>query len=122
MIFDWMYGLFSNDLAIVLGTATTLIYVKGKGIVSCEPSVVAVQSNVRGAKSVLAGGRVAQEMRSRTPGNIQAVRPLRGGVIADFEIAEAMLRFFIARAHNRRTLVKPRIIICVPLRITEVEK
>ena len=119
MIFDWLYGLFSNDLAIDLGTATTLIYVKGKGIVSCEPSVVAVQ---RDSKKVLAVGREAKEMLGRTPGNIQAVRPLRDGVIADFEITEAMLRYFIARAHNRRTLVKPRIIICVPFGITEVEK
>ncbi|MBI5532784.1 MAG: rod shape-determining protein [Deltaproteobacteria bacterium] len=122
MIFDWLYGLFSNDLAIDLGTATTLIYVKGKGIVSCEPSVVAVQRDSRGAKKVLAVGREAKEMLGRTPGNIQAVRPLRDGVIADFEITEAMLRYFIARAHNRRTLVKPRIIICVPFGITEVEK
>ena len=122
MIFDWLYGLFSNDLAIDLGTATTLIYVKGKGIVSCEPSVVAVQRDNRGGKKVLAVGREAKEMLGRTPGNIQAVRPLRDGVIADFEITEAMLRYFINRAHNRRTLVKPRIIICVPFGITEVEK
>ncbi len=122
MVFDWLYGLFSNDLAIDLGTATTLIYVKGKGIVSCEPSVVAVQRDARGGKKVLAVGREAKEMLGRTPGNIQAVRPLRDGVIADFEITEAMLRYFIARAHNRRTLVKPRIIICVPFGITEVEK
>jgi rod shape-determining protein MreB len=122
MIFDWLYGLFSNDLAIDLGTATTLIYVKGKGIVSCEPSVVAVQRDTRGDKSVLAVGREAKEMLGRTPGNIQAIRPLRDGVIADFEITEAMLRYFITRAHNRRTLVKPRIIICVPFGITEVEK
>jgi rod shape-determining protein MreB len=122
MIFDWLYGLFSNDLAIDLGTATTLIYVKGKGIVSCEPSVVAVQRDARGDKRVLAVGREAKEMLGRTPGNIQAIRPLRDGVIADFEITEAMLRYFIARAHNRRTLVKPRIIICVPFGITEVEK
>jgi rod shape-determining protein MreB len=122
MIFDWLQGPFSNDLAIDLGTANTLIYVKGKGIVSCEPSVVAVQRDARGAKRVLAVGREAKEMLGRTPGNIQAVRPLRDGVIADFEITEAMLRHFIARAHNRRTLVKPRIIICVPFGITEVEK
>ncbi|XXZ17183.1 rod shape-determining protein [Sorangium sp. So ce315] len=121
-MFDWLYGLFSNDLAIDLGTATTLIYVKGKGIVSCEPSVVAVQRDARGGKKVLAVGREAKEMLGRTPGNIQAVRPLRDGVIADFEITEAMLRYFIARAHHRRTLVKPRIIICVPFGITEVEK
>jgi rod shape-determining protein MreB len=122
MIFDWLHGLFSNDLAIDLGTATTLIYVKGKGIVSCEPSVVAVQRDNRGSKRVLAVGREAKEMLGRTPGNIQAVRPLRDGVIADFEITEAMLKHFIEKAHNRRTLVKPRIIICVPFGITEVEK
>ena len=122
MIFDWLYGLFSNDLAIDLGTATTLIYVKGKGIVSCEPSVVAVQKDVRGGNKVIAVGREAKEMLGRTPGNIKAVRPLRDGVIADFEVTEAMLRHFIERAHNRRTLVKPRIIICVPFGITEVEK
>ena len=122
MIFDWLYGLFSNDLAIDLGTANTLIYVKGKGIVSCEPSVVAVQRDERGQKKVLAVGREAKEMLGRTPGNIQAIRPLRDGVIADFEVTEAMLRHFIERAHDRRTLVKPRIIICVPFGITEVEK
>ncbi|MBI2892222.1 MAG: rod shape-determining protein [Deltaproteobacteria bacterium] len=122
MIFDWVYSLFSNDLAIDLGTATTLIYVKGKGIVSCEPSVVAVQKDGRGGKKVLAVGKEAKEMLGRTPGNIVAIRPLRDGVIADFEITEAMLRYFIARAHSRKTLVKPRIIICVPFGITEVEK
>lgn len=122
MLFDWLYGLFSNDLAIDLGTATTLIYVKGRGIVSCEPSVVAVQQEARGSKRVLAVGKEAKEMLGRTPGNIRAVRPLRDGVIADFDITEAMLRYFIKRAHHRSTLVKPRIIICVPFGITEVEK
>src|SRR6202051_4375426 len=122
MIFDWLHGLFSNDLAIDLGTANTLIYVKGKGIVSCEPSVVAVQKDARGGNKVLAVGREAKEMLGRTPGNIRAVRPLRDGVIADFEITEAMLRYFIARAHSRRTLVRPRIIICIPFGITQVEK
>ena len=122
MIFDWAYGLFSNDLAIDLGTATTLIYVKGRGIVSCEPSVVAVQTDSRGAKRVLAVGKEAKEMLGRTPANIHAVRPLRDGVIADFEVTEAMLRYFITKATQRGTLVKPRIIICVPFGITEVEK
>src|SRR6186713_1310417 len=122
MIFDWLYGLFSNDLAIDLGTATTLIYVKGKGIVSCEPSVVAVARDANGVKRVLAVGREAKEMLGRTPGNIEAVRPLRDGVIADFEITEAMLRYFIARATNGRTLLRPRIIICIPFGITQVEK
>ncbi len=92
MIFDWLYGLFSNDLAIDLGTATTLIYVRGKGIVSCEPSVVAVQHDTRGAKKVMQVGREAKEMLGRTPGNIHAVRPLRDGVIADFEITEVEKR------------------------------
>jgi len=122
MIFDWISGLLSNDLAIDLGTATTLIYVKGRGIVSCEPSVVAVQKDPRGGKRVLAVGKEAKEMLGRTPGSIQAVRPLRDGVIADFDITEAMLRYFIQRANERRTLVRPRIIICVPFGITEVEK
>jgi rod shape-determining protein MreB len=122
MIFDWLYGLFSNDLAIDLGTATTLIYVKGKGIVSCEPSVVAVARDARGDKRVLAVGREAKEMLGRTPGNIEAIRPMRDGVIADFEITEAMLRYFITRAHNRRSWVKPRVICCMPFGITEVEK
>ena len=122
MIFDWVYGLFSNDLAIDLGTATTLTYVKGKGIVSHEPSVVAVQRDAVGQKRVLAVGKEAKEMLGRTPGNIVAIRPMKDGVIADFEVTEAMLRYFITRAHNRKTLVRPRIIICVPSGITEVEK
>ncbi|MCP4680160.1 MAG: rod shape-determining protein [Deltaproteobacteria bacterium] len=122
MIFDWLYSLFSNDLAIDLGTATTLIYEKGRGIVCCEPSVVAVQKDARGVKKVLAVGTEAKDMLGRTPGHIQAVRPLRDGVIADFEVTEAMLRYFITRVHRRKTLVKPRIIICVPFGITEVEK
>ena len=119
---DWFYDLFSNDLAIDLGTANTKVFVKGKGIVSCEPSVVAVQRDARGGNKVLAVGREAKEMLGRTPGNIRAVRPLRDGVIADFEITEAMLRYFISKATQRGTLVKPRIIICVPFGITEVEK
>ena len=122
MIFDWLYGLFSNDLAIDLGTATTLIYVKGKGIVSCEPSVVAVQRDARGDKSVLAVGREAKEMLGRTPGNIVAIRPMKDGVIADFEVTEKMIKYFIEKAHGRRFLVKPRIVISVPSEITQVEK
>ena len=121
-MFDWLYSLFSNDLAIDLGTANTLIYVKGKGIVSCEPSVVAVQKDSRGARRVLAVGKDAKEMLGRTPGSIVAIRPMKDGVIADFEITEAMLRYFILKAHNRRTLVRPRIIICVPYGVTEVER
>ncbi len=122
MLFDWVSGLFSSDLAIDLGTANTLIYVRGKGIVSCEPSVVAVQRDERGVKKVRAVGREAKEMLGRTPGSVQAVRPLRDGVLADFEITEAMLEYFIKKTNNRKTLVKPRIVICVPFGITEVEK
>lgn len=122
MILDFFLGLFSNDLAIDLGTASTLIYVKGKGIVCSEPSVVAVRKDSRGSKKILAVGREAKEMLGRTPGSIEAIRPMKEGVIADFEIAEAMLRYFIRKVHNRKTLVRPRIIICVPFGITEVEK
>ena len=122
MLFDWVYGLFSNDLAIDLGTATTLTYVRGKGIVAHEPSVVAVQKQGGQIKRVLAVGKEAKEMLGRTPGNVVAIRPMKDGVIADFEVTEAMMRHFINRAHNRQTLVKPRIIICVPSGITEVEK
>jgi rod shape-determining protein MreB and related proteins len=122
MLFDWLYGLFSNDLAIDLGTATTLTFVRGKGIVANEPSVVAVQRGANGSKKVLAVGKEAKEMLGRTPGNIVAIRPMKDGVIADFEVTEAMLRYFITKAHQRRTLVRPRIIVCVPSGITEVEK
>jgi rod shape-determining protein MreB len=122
MLFDWLSGMFSNDLAIDLGTANTLVYLKGHGIVINEPSVVAVQRDARGGKKILAVGKEAKEMLGRTPGTITAIRPIKDGVIADFEITEAMLRYFIERAHNRRTMVKPRIIICVPYGITEVEK
>jgi rod shape-determining protein MreB len=121
-MFDWLYQLFSRDLAIDLGTANTLIYVRGQGIVSNEPSVVAVQQEARGGKKVLAVGREAKEMLGRTPGNIVAIRPMKDGVIADFEITAAMLRYFIQSAHNRKALVKPRIIIGIPSGITEVEK
>lgn len=122
MLFDPILGLFSNDLAIDLGTANTLVYMKGKGIVLSEPSVVAVRKDGRGGSKVLAVGREAKMMLGRTPGNIVAIRPMKDGVIADFEITEAMLRHFIRKAHNRRTFVRPRIIICVPSGITQVEK
>ncbi len=122
MIWDRILGFFSNDLAIDLGTANTLVYAKGKGIISSEPSVVAVRRDSRGQKKVLAVGKEAKEMLGRTPGMIEAIRPLKDGVIADFEVTEAMLRFFIRRAHNRRSLVRPRVIIGVPSGITEVEK
>jgi rod shape-determining protein MreB len=119
---DRLLGLFSNDLAIDLGTANTLVYAKGRGVVSSEPSVVAVQTDERGVDRVRAVGKEAKSMLGRTPGSIRAVRPLKDGVIADFEIAEAMLRYFIQRAHNRSTLLRPRIVISVPSGITEVEK
>ncbi|MFH0814011.1 MAG: rod shape-determining protein [Pseudomonadota bacterium] len=119
---DSIIGLFSNDLAIDLGTANTLVYVKGKGIVANEPSVVAIQKDGRGGKKILAVGNEAKKMLGRTPGNIIAVRPMKDGVISDFEVTEAMIRYFIARAHNRKTLVRPRIIISVPSGITPVEK
>src|SRR5438477_57323 len=121
-MFNSIYKLFSRDLAIDLGTANTLIYIRGIGIVSNEPSVVAVQQDARGGKKVLAVGKEAKEMLGRTPGNIVAIRPMKDGVIADFEITAAMLRYFIQSAHNRKTLVKPRIIIGIPSGITEVER
>jgi rod shape-determining protein MreB len=119
--FDSLFGWLSNDLAIDLGTANTLVYVKGKGIVLREPSVVAVRKDHRSNK-VLAVGKEAKMMLGRTPGNIVAIRPIKDGVIADFEVTEAMLRYFINKVHNRRTLVHPRIIISVPSGITQVEK
>jgi len=117
-----LIGVFSNDLAIDLGTANTLVYVKGKGIVSDEPSVVAIQKDPRGGKKILAVGNEAKKMLGRTPGNILAVRPMKDGVITDFDVTEAMLRYFITRAHNRKTFIRPRMIICVPSGITQVEK
>ncbi|MCP4003540.1 MAG: rod shape-determining protein [bacterium] len=114
-----LLGVFSNDLAIDLGTANTLVYAKGRGIISSEPSVVAVDTDKHRVRAV---GKEAKSMLGRTPGSIRAVRPLRDGVIADFEIAEAMLRYFIQKAHNRSTLLRPRIVISVPSGITEVEK
>jgi len=122
MFMDPLLGYFSNDLAIDLGTANSLVYMKGKGIVLSEPSVVAVRKDGRGGNKVLAVGKEAKMMLGRTPGNIVAIRPMKDGVIADFEITEAMLRHFIRKAHNRRKVVRPRIIICVPSGITQVEK
>ncbi len=122
MLLDPILGWFSNDLAIDLGTANTLVYARGEGIVVSEPSVVAVVKDGRGPDKVRAVGRDAKEMLGRTPGNIVAIRPMKEGVIADFEITEAMLRYFIARVHNRSTLVRPRIVVAVPSGITEVEK
>ena len=122
LFFDGILGMFSNDLAIDLGTANTLVYVKGKGVVLMEPSVVAVSMDHRSKNRVLAVGSDAKNMLGRTPGNIVAIRPMRDGVIADFEVTEAMLRHFIHKVHNRRTFVRPRIIIAVPSGITQVEK
>jgi rod shape-determining protein MreB len=122
VFFDSILGLFSNDLAIDLGTANTLVYVKGKGIVLSEPSVVAVRTDNRLKNRVLAVGLEAKNMLGRTPGNIVAIRPMRDGVIADFEVTEAMLKHFIRKVHKRRTFVRPRIIIAVPSGITQVEK
>ncbi len=121
-LFDALLGMFSSDLAIDLGTANTLVYLKGKGVVVSEPSVVAVQSDAVGQKKVLAVGSEAKNMLGRTPGSIVAIRPMKDGVIADFDITEEMLRYFIRKIHNRRALIRPRIVICVPSGITQVEK
>lgn len=118
-MFDKVLGFFSNDIGIDLGTANTLVFVKDHGIVLREPSVVAVQA---GTNKVLAVGDEAKRMLGRTPGNIVAIRPLKDGVIADFEVTEAMLRHFISKVHNRRRMVRPRVVIAVPSGITEVEK
>lgn len=118
-LYNESLGLFSNDMGIDLGTATTLVYLKNQGIVLCEPSVVAVQA---GTSNVLAVGEEAKRMLGRTPGNIVAIRPMRHGVITDFEISEAMLRYFIKKVSKTRTLVRPRIVIAIPSGITEVEK
>jgi rod shape-determining protein MreB len=124
MVFNALMGVFSNDLAIDLGTANTLVYAKGQGIITNEPSVVAVRKDHRGVKHVIAVGFEAKEMLGRTPGAIEAIRPMKDGVIADFEVTEAMLRYFIKKAHNKRTIFRPRprIMICIPFGVTEVEK
>src|SRR3972149_5596321 len=119
IVVNYFIGKFSNDLAVDLGTANTLVYVKGRGIVLSEPSVVAVNKDTH---RVLAVGREAKEMLGRTPGNIIAVRPMKDGVIADFDLTEAMLKYFIRKVHNRSTLVRPRIIIGIPSGITQGEK
>lgn len=120
-MFSKMWGWLSSDLAIDLGTANTLVYEKGKGVVLSEPSVVALGLS-QGKKQVLAVGEGAKMMLGRTPGNIQAIRPLRDGVIADFEVAEEMIKRFIRKVHNRRGFVAPRIVICVPSGSTAVER
>ena len=120
-MFSRILGIFSADMAIDLGTANTLVYVKGKGIVLNEPSVVAI-ANVKGKKAVLAVGDEAKMMLGRTPGNIEAIRPLRDGVIADFEVAEEMIKHFIRKVHNRRGFASPQIIVAVPSGSTPVER
>jgi rod shape-determining protein MreB len=120
-MFSRLLGMLSADMAIDLGTANTLVYVKGRGIVLNEPSVVAI-ADVKGKKQVLAVGDEAKQMLGRTPGNITAIRPLREGVIADFEVAEEMIKHFIRKVHNRRSFASPMVIICVPSGSTAVER
>lgn len=122
MLFNKLIGMFSNDLSIDLGTANTLVISKGKGIIINEPSVVAVKTEKYGQQRVLAVGREAKEMVGKTPGNIKAIRPMRDGVIADFDMTEKMIRKFIEKAHGRSTLISPRIIICIPYGLTQVER
>lgn len=120
-MFAKLLGMFSADMAIDLGTANTLVYVRGRGIVLNEPSVVAIKEE-KGRKIVLAVGNEAKQMLGRTPGNIQAIRPLKDGVIADFDYAEQMIKYFICKVHNRRTFVTPTVVICVPFGSTAVER
>ena len=120
-MFSRLFGFLSADMAIDLGTANTLVYVKGRGIVLNEPSVVAI-AEVKGKQQVLAVGEEAKQMLGRTPGNIRAIRPLRDGVIADFEVAEEMIKYFIRKVHNRRSFASPMVIICVPSGSTAVER
>src|SRR6056297_1294881 len=119
MVFKFLSAPFSRDMGVDLGTANTLVYIKGKGILIREPSVVALKKD---KQEVLAVGDEAKRMIGRTPGNIIAVRPMKDGVIADFDVTESMLRYFITKAHKRSRMVRPRIIICVPSGVTEVEK
>jgi rod shape-determining protein MreB len=122
MIFNKLIGLFSNDLSIDLGTANTIVIAKGHGIIINEPSVVAVKTEKYGNSRVLAVGHEAKDMVGKTPGNIKAIRPMKDGVIADFDMTEKMIRKFIEKAHGRSTLISPRIIICVPYGLTQVER
>lgn len=122
MFLDKLIGLFSSDMAIDLGTANTIVSVKGKGIIINEPSVVAVQNDKYGKDRILAVGQEAKQMIGKTPLNIQAVRPMQDGVIADFEMTERMIRYFIEKAHSRKSFIRPRIIICIPYGITQVER
>lgn len=122
MIFNKIVGLFSNDLSIDLGTVNTIVIAKGRGIIINEPSVVAVKTEKYGQSRVLAVGQEAKDMVGKTPGNIRAIRPMRDGVIADFDMTEKMIRKFIEKAHGRSSLISPRIIICVPYGLTQVER
>ena len=122
MLLDKVIGIFSNDMAIDLGTANTIVSVKGKGIIINEPSVVAVQNDKYGKDKILAVGQEAKQMIGKTPLNITAVRPMKDGVIADFEMTERMIRYFIEKAHARKSFIRPRIIICIPYGITQVER
>jgi rod shape-determining protein MreB len=121
MLFDLISGSFSSDMAIDLGTANTLVYVRGKGVVLSEPSVVALKTDLRHGSRIVAVGSDAKKMLGRTPDTIKAIRPMKDGVIADFEVTEAMLKHFIFKLHRRRFLVKPRIVVCIPSGITQVE-
>ncbi|UFH60458.1 rod shape-determining protein [Sulfurovum mangrovi] len=121
-MFKKLLGMFSNDLAIDLGTANTLVLVKGQGIAINEPSVVAIQYDKHGQERILAVGQEAKDMVGKTPGNIKAIRPMKDGVIADFEVTEMMIRYFIEKAHKRKGFFSPRIIICVPYGLTQVER
>ncbi len=122
MIFDHIIGMFSNDMGIDLGTANTLVLSKGEGIIINEPSVVAIKSDRHGREKILAVGKEAKEMVGKTPGDINAIRPMKDGVIADFDITEKMIRYFIEKAHKRKAFIRPRIIICVPYGLTQVER
>jgi rod shape-determining protein MreB and related proteins len=122
MFLNSLFGLFSTDLAIDLGTANTLVYVKGRGIVLNEPSVVAVRNSAQGTDTILAVGHEAKRMLGRTPENIMVIRPMMDGVIADFDTTETMLKYFIRKAHHRKSLVRPQIVIAVPSGSTQVEK
>ena len=121
-MFKRLLGMFSNDLAIDLGTANTLVLVKGQGICINEPSVVAVTYDKHGEKSILAVGEEAKKMIGKTPSNIHVIRPMKDGVIADFEITEMMIRYFIEKSHDRKRFLSPRILICVPYGLTKVER
>ncbi|MDD3472538.1 MAG: rod shape-determining protein [Syntrophaceae bacterium] len=121
MLSNWLSGAFSNDMAIDLGTANTLVYVRGRGVLLSEPSVVAIKVDLRRGPRIVAVGTDAKKMLGRTPDNIKAIRPMKDGVIADFEVTEAMLKHFIFKIHRRRFLVKPRIVVCVPAGVTQVE-